>query len=116
MDVVLHQPEFNAGNMSWEFYLIGNDYNEHIVGELESHEPHGQNHLVYKRSNYRIFVPKWSEVIINFELRHNFLLSRLKLERSKLATTEEPANGILAAGHRNTAVTTRKKGPLITVR
>jgi hypothetical protein len=81
---------------------------------VESHEPHGQKHLVYKRSNYRIFVLKWSEVITNFELRHNFLLSRLKLERSKLATTEESADGILAAGHRNTAAT-RKKDPLITV-
>jgi hypothetical protein len=116
MDVVLHEPQFNASNMSWEFYLIGNDYNDHITGELESAEAHGQQHLVFKRAKYRIFVMKWSEVITNFELRHNFLLDRLKLERTKLATDEESADGILVRGDKNTASTTRLKEPLVSSR
>lgn len=115
MDVILHQDEFNATNMSWEFYLVGNKYNDYIVGEFENAKSHGQPHLVYKRANYRIFVLKWSEVTTNFELRHNFLLDRLKIERAKLATTEESADGILARGHKNTASTIRTKGPIVTV-
>ncbi|HEV7903943.1 MAG TPA: hypothetical protein VGO96_08890 [Pyrinomonadaceae bacterium] len=116
MDVILHADEFNAKNMSWEFYLIGNKYNEYIEGEIVNAKPHGQQHLVYQgKSNYRIFVLNWSEVTTNFELRHNFLLDRLKLERSKLATTEETADDILANGHRNTAASTRTKGPIVSV-
>lgn len=116
MDVILHADEFNAKNMSWEFYLIGNKYNEYIEGEIENAKPHGQQHLVYQgKSNYRIYVLNWSEVMTNFELRHNFLLDRLKLERSKLATTEETADGILAHGHRNTAASPQTKDPIVSV-
>ena len=111
MDVILRQDEFNAKNMTWDFYLVGNKYGDYIEGEIENAEAHGQPHLAYKKSNYRIFVMSWSEIITSFELRHNFLLERLKLERGKLASAEESADGILARGHKNTAVKARTREP-----
>lgn len=113
MDVILHEDEFNARNMSWEFHLIGNKYNDYIQGEMENAKPHGQQYLVYKKSNYRIFVLNWSEVTTNFELRHNFLLDRLKVERKKLASQEDSADAIIASGHENTAIPVRIKEPIL---
>ncbi len=103
MRVILKQPEFNASNMTWEFYLVGNDYDNSIIGEIESNEANGERHLAFKGRNYKIYVLKWSEVITNFELRHNFILDKLKLERDKIATDKSSADEILAQGHKNTA-------------
>jgi len=103
MSVILEQSEFNASNMNWEFYLVGNDYNSEISGELESAKANGEKHLVFKRTNYKIYVMKWSEVITNFELRHKFILDKLKLERDKLAKINSSADDILTHGHNNTA-------------
>lgn len=113
MSVVLEQPEFNASNMTWEFYLVGNKYNNYIEGELESNQAHGEKHLVYKRSNYKIYVLTWSEVVTNFELRHKFLLDKLKIEREKLSTKETSADEILIDGHKNSAISHGQKGALI---
>jgi hypothetical protein len=103
MSVIVEQPEFNASNMNWAFYLVGNDYDSDIAGELESAEAHNERHLIYKRGKYKIYVLKWSEIITNFQLRHQFILDRLKLERDKLATMNTSADEILANGFKNTA-------------
>jgi hypothetical protein len=103
MSVILDQPEFNGTNMNWVFYLVGTSYNSEIVGELESAKAHGERHLAYKRANYKIYVMSWSEVLTNIELRHKFILDKLKLERDKLVTTKSSADGIIADGHKNTA-------------
>lgn len=88
---------FNGANMNWEFYLVGNSYDKDVVGELESAQVHGEKYLVYKRPNYKIYVMKWREVLTNFELRHNFILDRLKLQRERLISAKQSADEILAA-------------------
>ncbi|MCA9870012.1 MAG: ATP-binding protein, partial [Anaerolineae bacterium] len=103
MSVVLDQPEFNGANMSWRFDLVGNDYNSYVSGELESAEAHGETYLAYKRANYKIYVMKWSEVLTDFELRHKFILDKLRLERDKLATAHRSADEILAHSFESTA-------------
>lgn len=115
MSVILGQPEFNAGNMTWEFYLVGNKYDNYIKGELESATSHGERHLVHKRTNpsYKIYVLTWSEVFASFELRHNFLLEKLKLEREKLASHAKSADDVLIAGHTNTAALRGATVPII---
>ena len=115
MSVILGEDEFNATNMTWEFYLVGNSYNDYIERKLENAAVHGEPHLVYKVSkdrNYRIYVLEWSEVVTNFELRHSFLLDKLKLERRRLASSDSP-DGTLLAGSHNTARTTKSDRPLI---
>jgi hypothetical protein len=113
MSVILNQSEFNAQNMSWEFYLVGNKYNSYIEGEMENSKANGIKYLVHRQGNYKIYVLKWSEVTTNFNLRHNFLLEKLKLERVKLATTEESADGILANAHTNSARSGEVIAPLL---
>lgn len=107
MGVILEQDEFNAPNMFWEFYLVGNDFaqNGYIDREIKNSRSHGEKSLVYFVDNYKIYVKKWSEIFTEFELRHKFLYEKLELERSKLTTDDvESASAIISAIPNNSAV------------
>ncbi|MDD2304995.1 MAG: ATP-binding protein [Prolixibacteraceae bacterium] len=99
MNVILSEDEFNANNMTWDFILVGNDFNKknEIELALENARPHGEKSLVWKTQNYKIYVKKWSEVFNEFEIRHNFIDERLKLERAKLMIYNLTAKEIVDA-------------------
>lgn len=111
MRVILDQPEFNASNMRWNFYLVGNEYDDYIAGEINNARTHGEKHLAFSQSDqrYKIYVMRWSEVITNFELRHKFLLEKLKLERQKLSTDKTSADEILASRPNSAAYVTEEE-------
>jgi len=94
MNVILSTPEFNADNYFWDFILVGREFNAkgEIEEELENSKNHGERSLVFKSKNYRIYVKKWSDVINEFELKHQFLDDRLKLERKNLLAGSTTAN------------------------
>ena len=87
--VIQSVDEFNASNMTWSFYLIGNDFDTtgYIDGELENNKQHGEPYLVFKKTStptYKIYVKRWSEVFNDFELRYKFLNDKLQLKRELL--------------------------------
>lgn len=92
MNVITSAPEFNAANMRWKFYLVGNDFDssEYIPREIKSNIHWGKDGLIQhvdeKGIIYEIFVKKWSELFSEFEMRHNFLLKKLEMKRGKLAS------------------------------
>ena len=106
MGVILEQDEFNAPNMSWEFYLIGNgfDTSGYIEREIKNSKFHGEKSLVYSVDNYKIYVKTWSEIFAEFELRHKFLNEKLKLERARLIMSEVSADSIIANIPYSTAI------------
>ena len=48
MRVIKNTPRFNAGNVKWTFYLVGNKFNTsgYVEGELDNNKSHGEEHLV----------------------------------------------------------------------
>ena len=106
MVVILEQDEFNASNMFWEFYLIGNDFDQskYIEREIQNAKSHGENSLVYYVENYKIYVKKWSELFTEFELKHKFLNDKLELEKIKLDADIASTNEVISHIHSNTAV------------
>ncbi len=96
-DVVLGADEFNGTNIFWEFHLIGNGFNEsgYIERAIENGKVHGEKSLTYAVNNCKMYVKTWSEVFAEFELRHDFLLEKLKLEREKFATEIKTADEIV---------------------
>jgi len=86
MDVILSVDEFNAQtNCSWDFFLIGQDYDDSIAREIKNSQHHGEKDLAFKVDNYRIYVKRWSEVFIDVELRLKWLNSKLQIEREKMS-------------------------------
>lgn len=51
MHVIKSNSRFNAGNVKWTFYLVGNDFDtsHYIEGELESHINYGEAHLIHNQ-------------------------------------------------------------------
>lgn len=103
--VIRSQPEFNASNNTWEFYLVGNkfDTSKYLEGEIESAKGHGERSLVYSANNCKIYVKTWSEIFAEFEIRHKFLLDKLDPNRSILHTPATSANGVVADAPNNSA-------------
>lgn len=83
-EIIKSEDRFNASNIEWEFYLVGNKYNHEIVSEKESAKNHGERSLVYKVDKCKIYVKTWSEIFTELELNFNYLQERLKLDYSKL--------------------------------
>lgn len=92
-EVISSEARFNASNMIWSYYLIGNEFDSTGIVEnrLENAKPHGEPSLIYKVKNHSIYVKKWSEVITDVEIRHQFLNDRLEIQRDFLAKEESMA-------------------------
>lgn len=91
MNVIMSDHRFNASNMSWKFYLVGNafDSSNFIQREMQSNINWGKKNLVQRADNngvqYEIYVLKWSELFADFEIRHKFLLDKLNMKREELS-------------------------------
>ncbi len=104
MSVIKSEDEFNASNFTWDFYLVGNRYNDRIAGEIENAKSHGEKSLAFKRDNYKIFVKTWSEIINEVELRLNWLNNKLQVERELLTLNPEIAQDVLDTLLNNTSI------------
>lgn len=89
VDVILKQDMFNSNNEYWDFYLIGQDYDDIIKEDIRNEQG-----LIREKDNHRIYVRKWSDIILDVEKRMRYLLEKLKIERSSLSTGQSP-NDIL---------------------
>ena len=96
--VIVSDDRFNASNMQWRFYLVGNGFtnDKYIEGEIGSHKQNGDDFLVHSVDNVKIYVMKWSEIITSLEIRFNFLLDKLKTKRSDLASQANTAVGVVS--------------------
>ncbi|MEQ4490368.1 MAG: ATP-binding protein [Dehalococcoides mccartyi] len=105
LDVILKQPECNAHNMSWEFYLVGNAFDSSGYLDLlfQNAKNHGEPFLAFKTDRYKIYVKKWSEILSDFELRHKFLNDKLEVERDKLLGKAQTADDIIRKQNDNHA-------------
>jgi hypothetical protein len=108
LQVILSRPEFNASNMNWEFYLVGNKFNTSgfIERQIATNKNHGQAGLVLSLDDGRVkvFIKKWSEVFADFEIRHKHLDTKLKLERDHLVNDLKTAVEVVVNIKENTAV------------
>ena len=95
--VIKSEPRFNASNMKWKFYLIGNKFDEtgYIESLIKSLQIHGEPGLAYTSEEYKIYVHTWSEIFNEFELRHDFLNQKLRLERDRLTDIHDSADDII---------------------
>lgn len=93
MNVIMRDSRFNASNMRWKFYLVGNNFDSsnYIHNEMRNAINWGKKNLVCHVDNngiqYEIFVLKWSELFADFEIRHKFLLKKLEMKREELSVS-----------------------------
>jgi Histidine kinase-, DNA gyrase B-, and HSP90-like ATPase. len=103
-DVILKEDRFNAPNIEWKFYLVGNKYNHQIESEIKNLRHNGEKSLVYSVDNFKIYVKTWSEIFTEFELNYDFLYDKLKIEQQKILESKgKTKEEILEAQNNSTA-------------
>ena len=107
MDVIIKQSETNANNINWEFYLVGKQFDstDYIKDQIETNKPHGLRSLALWKNDgqVKIFVKTWSEVFAEFELKHKFLMDKLKFDREQLLSHANSAQEAVNAVVNNSA-------------
>ena len=88
MDVIVSDHRFNAQNSNWEFLLVGNKISDRIERERKNVRKPGDKSLVYDVENVKIYIKTWSEIFNEFDIKHDFLQEKLKLERFQLMEEE----------------------------
>lgn len=103
-DVILKEARFNAPNIEWKFYLVGNKYNNQIENEIRNLKYNGEKSLVYSVDNFKIYVKTWSELFTEFEINYDFLFDKLQIEQKKIIENKgKTKEEILAAQDNNSA-------------
>lgn len=108
LETIVSEPLFNAPNMTWEFYLVGSDYDSSgfIERQIETNANHGIPSLIHwsDKGRIKIYAKKWSEIFNEFEIKHKFMDEKLKLEREQLTNEFKTANDVVKALQLNSAV------------
>ena len=103
MRVIKSEDRFNASNVKWTYFLVGNRLNKngYIQDELEGHKHLGEAHLVHAdgNGNNKISVMTWSDIFEDFSKRHDYLMSKMEIEKEiwlkKHNSLEETVEDIL---------------------
>jgi len=81
---------FNTNQERWKFYVIGNKYDgsEFIEEQINNLKHFGEKYLAY-RGKYDVYVVLWEELFTDFEIKHNFLLDKLSIQRDMIIDNEK---------------------------
>ncbi|MBR6124642.1 ATP-binding protein [Candidatus Saccharibacteria bacterium] len=94
METIKSQPACNGVNQYWEFYLIGDDYNEHIEDKIDSAKNHGESkrglaHFV-KDGRFKIYVRKWSDILeAEWGVKMKCLKEKLEIKAKPMPETPQ---------------------------
>lgn len=83
MRVIKSDDRFNASNVKWTYFLVGNRFNKngYMQDEIEGSSHLGEPHLVHKVNNYKIYVLTWRDIFDEFSRKHDYLMSKLEMEK-----------------------------------
>ncbi|WP_146202805.1 hypothetical protein [Deinococcus irradiatisoli] len=106
MRLIRKEARFNAQNMNWEFYIIGRKISSDgaVEAEYDNAKGHGEKYLIHSSGGIKAYVMTWEDVFNSFELRHNFINSKLQLEREIIASSAENRDDALQNLSSSTAV------------
>lgn len=82
----------NGENQYWDFFLIGKDYDDHIINKIDSSKPHGEKSrglcLNIKDGRCRIYVRKWSDILeVEWGNKMKYLKEKLQIQAKNARST-----------------------------
>lgn len=86
MDFIRRQPKFNSQHRRWKFLAVCSEVDDDVKSRYVAQETYGKKGLVTKIENYEVYALTWDDVFKSFELRHSFLLDKLKVDQEAIAT------------------------------
>ncbi len=86
MRFIRRQPQFNSIQRRWKFIAVCNEVDEDVKAYYKEHESKGKIGLVRCLENFEIYALTWDDVFKSFDLRHGFMLDKLKFNRDQLTS------------------------------
>lgn len=85
MDYVRKQPQFNSQYRRWKFIAVCSAVDDDVKARYSSQKAKGKKGLVAEIDNYEVYALTWDDVFRSFDLRHAFLLDKLKMDKEAIA-------------------------------
>jgi hypothetical protein len=96
MDFVRKQPQFNSELRRWKFIAVCKEIDDDVKSRYTAFEDKGKIGLVCKVDLYEVYALTWDDIFKSFDLRHKFMLDKLKYDRDTMA--DQISNEILQEG------------------
>ena len=84
MDFVRKQPQYTSLHRKWKFIAVCKNVDEDVKAQYKAFEDKGKPGLVFKVDNYEVYALTWDDIFKSFDLRHSFMLDKLKYDRDML--------------------------------
>lgn len=84
MDFVRKQPQLNTQLCRWRFIAVCNNVDDDVRARYATNQTKGKKGLVFSVENYELYALTWADVFKSFELRHSFLLKKLKIDQEAI--------------------------------
>lgn len=85
LDYVRKQPLFNSQYRRWKFIAVCSAVDDDVKARYDSQKSKGKKGLVAEIDNYEVYALTWDDVFQSFDLRHAFLLDKLKMDKEAIA-------------------------------
>lgn len=85
MDFIRKQPQFNSQYRLWKFIAVCTEVDDDIKSRYLAQKDKGKLGLVTAIDNYEVYALTWDDVFKSFEIRHSFLLDKLKVDQEAIA-------------------------------
>ncbi len=85
MDYIRKQPKFNSIYRIWKFIAVCREMDDDVYSRRIAQKEKGKLGLVISIENYEVYALTWDDVFRSFDLRHSFLLDKLKIDRESIA-------------------------------
>ncbi len=83
-DILRKDDAFNSRMREWHMFIIGANVKDEVTSKYETFRHLGKEFLVSHEDNFYIYALSWDDVFTSFEVRHDFLLDDLDIDKSKI--------------------------------
>ena len=84
MDYIRTKPQFNSQQRQWKFIAICKDVDDSVKDLYNTFKDRGKLGLVHHNDKYEIYALTWDDIFKGFDIRHSFMLKKLKYDRDML--------------------------------
>lgn len=85
MDCIIRQPSFNSIQRRWKFIAVCCSVDDDVKMRYTPFKDKGKPGLVQKIDNYELYALSWDDIFESFNLRHSFILDKLRVDRDAIA-------------------------------
>ena len=85
MDFIRTNPQFNSQQRCWKFIAVCKEVDTTVKAMYNTFRDRGKPGLVIQNDMYEVYAYTWDDIFTGFDIRHAFMLDKLKYDREALS-------------------------------